>query len=81
MWSLTNDHTHCILKIGINKPANESSRFGYIQLQPRFAWAKREPHIPIGPSESRTFQSWNALVLSHIWPHTHFGYFSYYDWL
>jgi hypothetical protein len=47
MWSLTSDHAHRILKLGIIKPANESSKFGYIQLQPRFARAKREPYIPI----------------------------------
>jgi hypothetical protein len=47
IWSLASDHTQCILKLGIIKPANESSRFVYIQLQPRFARAKREPHIPI----------------------------------
>ena len=28
------------------------------------------------PSESRAFQLWNTLLLSHIWSHTQLGYFS-----
>ena len=54
MWSLTSDHTYCILKFSIIEPAKVTGLVTY-----NYSRGLR------GPSESRTFQSWNTLALLH----------------
>ena len=63
MWSLTSDHTHCFLKLGIIKSAKVACLVTYNRGLRMLR-------------ESRAFQLWNTLLLSHIWSHTQLGYFS-----